>query len=209
MPMVAVNNYEALGKGRYRVAFDNGVSCVLYRSEAAQLSIEAQCSLTDENYDYLINEIVGKRAKKRAMHILEQMDRTEHQLREKLAKGEYPQECIDSAVEYVKKYRYLDDERFASSYVRYHQEKLSRQQLSVKLSQKGVGRDIIAEALEMEYEADDGEKIRNLLSKRHFDPDNTDRQENNKIYQYILRRGFKSSDILKEMRVFSENCTIC
>lgn len=207
--MVAVNNYEALGKGRYRVAFDNGVSCVLYRSEAAQLSIEAQCSLTDENYDYLINEIVGKRAKKRAMHILEQMDRTEHQLREKLAKGEYPQECIDSAVEYVKKYRYLDDERFASSYVRYHQEKLSRQQLSVKLSQKGVSKDIIEEALEMEYEADDGEKIRNLLSKRHFDPDNTDRQENNKIYQYILRRGFKSSDILKEMRVFSENCTIC
>lgn len=207
--MVAVNNYEALGKGRYRVAFDNGVSCVLYRSEAAQLSIEAQCSLTDENYDYLINEIVGKRAKKRAMHILEQMDRTEHQLREKLAKGEYPQECIDSAVEYVKKYRYLDDERFASSYVRYHQEKLSRQQLSVKLSQKGVSKDIIAEALEMEYESDDGEKIRNLLSKRHFDPDNTDRQENNKIYQYILRRGFKSSDILKEMRVFSENCTIC
>lgn len=207
--MVAVNNYEALGKGRYRVVFDNGVSCVLYRSEAAQLSIEAQCSLTDENYDYLINEIVGKRAKKRAMHILEQMDRTEHQLREKLAKGEYPQECIDSAVEYVKKYRYLDDERFASSYVRYHQEKLSRQQLSVKLSQKGVSKDIIAEALEMEYEADDGEKIRNLLSKRHFDPDNTDRQENNKIYQYILRRGFKSSDILKEMRVFSENCTIC
>ena len=207
--MVAVNNYEALGKGRYRVAFDNGVSCVLYRSEAAQLSIEAQCSLTDENYDYLINEIVGKRAKKRAMHILEQMDRTEHQLREKLAKGEYPQECIDSAVEYVKKYRYLDDERFASSYVRHHQEKLSRQQLSVKLSQKGVSKDIIAEALEMEYEADDGEKIRNLLSKRHFDPDNTDRQENNKIYQYILRRGFKSSDILKEMRVFSENCTIC
>ena len=207
--MVAVNNYEALGKGRYRVTFDNGVSCVLYRSEAAQLSVEVQCSLTDENYDYLINEIVGKRAKKRAMHILEQMDRTEHQLREKLAKGEYPQECIDSAVEYVKKYRYLDDERFASSYVRYHQEKLSRQQLSVKLSQKGVGRDIIEEALEMEYEADDGEKIRNLLSKRHFDPDNTDRQENNKIYQYILRRGFKSSDILKEMRVFSENCTIC
>ena len=93
--------------------------------------------------------------------------------------------------------------------VRYHQEKLSRQQLSVKLSQKGVSKDIIAEALEMEYEADDGEKIRNLLSKRHFDPDNTDRQENNKIYQYILRRGFKSSDILKEMRVFSENCTIC
>ena len=207
--MVAVNNYEALGKGRYRVAFDNGVSCILYRSEAAQLSIEVQCSLTDENYEYLINEIVGKRAKKRAMHILEQMDRTEHQLREKLAKGEYPQECIDSAVDYVKKYRYLDDERFASSYVRYHQEKFSRQQLSVKLSQKGVSKDIIAEALEMEYEADDGEKIRNLLNKRHFDPDNTDRQENNKIYQYILRRGFKSSDILKEMRVFSENCTIC
>ncbi len=207
--MVLVNNYEPVGKGKYRTVFDNGVSCVLYRSEAVRLSIKAGYPISDEDYDYLIEEIIGKRAKKRAMHILEQMDRTEQQLREKLAKGEYPQECIDAAIEYVKKYRYLDDERFASDYIRYHQEKLSRQQLSVKLFQKGISREIVANALELEYEADDSIKIRSLLEKKHFDPENTDRQESNKIYQYILRRGFKSSDILREMRAFSENCTIC
>ena len=206
--MVAVNNYEALGKGRYRVAFDNGVSCILYRSEAAQLSIEVQCSLTDENYEYLINEIVGKRAKKRAMHILEQMDRTEHELREKLTKSEFPEECIDDAIEYVKKYKYIDDERYAFNYVRFHQEKLSKQQLTVKLSQKGVNKELITAALESEYEADDEEKIRTLLEKKHYDYEKMDRKECNRVYQYILRRGFKSNDILKVMRGFSENCTI-
>ena len=206
--MVVVNEYEPMGKGKYRAVFDNGVSCVLYRSEAARFSLKTGGSLNEEQYSALMEEIIGKRAKRRAMHILEQMDRTEHELRDKLTKSEYPEECIDDAIEYVKKYKYIDDERYALNYVRFHQEKLSKQQLTVKLSQKGVNRDLITEALESEYEADDGEKIRILLKKKHFDYEKMDRKECNRIYQYILRRGFKSNDILKEMKGFSENCTI-
>lgn len=206
--MVVVNEYEPMGKGKYRAVFDNGVSCVLYRSEAARFSLKTGGSLNEEQYSALMEEIIGKRAKRRAMHILEQMDRTEHELRDKLTKSEYPEECIDDAIEYVKKYKYIDDERYALNYVRFHQEKLSKQQLTVKLSQKGVNRDLITEALESEYEADDGEKIRILLKKKHFDYEKMDRKECNRIYQYILRRGFKSNDILKAMKGFSENCTI-
>ncbi len=206
--MVVVNEYEPMGKGKYRAVFDNGVSCVLYRSEAARFSLKTGGSLNEEQYSALMEEIIGKRAKRRAMHILEQMDRTEHELRDKLTKSEYPEECIDDAIEYVKKYKYIDDERYALNYVRFHQEKLSKQQLTVKLSQKGVNRDLITEALESEYEADDGEKIRILLKKKHFDYEKMDRKECNRIYQYILRRGFKSNDILKEMKGFGENCTI-
>lgn len=201
--MVVVDNYEPIGKGKYRATFDNGVVCILYRSEAARLSLSIGTILEDEQFQYLMNEIVGKRAKKRVMHILEQMDRTESQLREKLAKSEYPKECIDGAIEYVKNYHYLDDERYALNYVRYHQEKLSRQQLSLKLAQKGISRENIEYALDVEYSSEDGEKIRALLIKRHYDPDVMDQKEVNKIYQYIMRRGFRSSDILKEMRKFS------
>ena len=60
----------------------------------------------------------------------------------------------------MKKYKYIDDERYAFNYVRFHQEKLSKQQLTVKLSQKGVNKELITAALESEYEADDEEKIR-------------------------------------------------
>ena len=61
-------------------------------------------TLSDEEEHQLIYEVVGKRAKRRTMHLLEQMDRTEQQLREKLKQGGYPQACIDLALEYVKSF---------------------------------------------------------------------------------------------------------
>ena len=96
--MISVITYANLGKGKYRVSFDNGMTCVLYRGEAARLSLSEGCLITEEQYDILINEIIGKRARKRAMHLLEKMDMTEYKLREKLKRNDYPDECIDYVV---------------------------------------------------------------------------------------------------------------
>ena len=61
------------------------------------------------------------------------MDRTEHQLREKLRASEYPEEVIEEAIEYVKSFHYIDDERYAETFTRYKKEKMSRQQIKQKL----------------------------------------------------------------------------
>lgn len=198
--MVIVTNCEAVGKGRLKVYFDNGITCLLYRGEASRFDISLDASLSKEKYDELIVEVVGKRATKRAMHLLEQMDRTEYQLRDKLAKNDYPQCCIDQAIEYVKKYNYIDDNRYACNYVRFHQEKLSRQQIKQKLIQKGLGRDIIEWAIEEEFESDEMSQITELLRKRKYDSENVDQKEFQRTYQFLMRRGFKSSDILKAMK---------
>ena len=100
------------------------------------------------------------------MHLLEQMDRSEKKLREKLAVGEYPQCAIDYAIDYVKKYHYIDDLRLAQNYVRYHKQSLSRRQIYVKLIQKGVEPENIENALDKEYDADEIEHIYNLLEKK-------------------------------------------
>lgn len=201
--MITVVTYDSLGKGKYRVAFDNGMTCVLYRGEAARLSLSEGICITEEQYRILIDEILGKRAKKRAMHLLEKMDRTEYQLRDKLMQGEYPAECVDMAIEYVKSYKYIDDDRYAHNYVRYSQDKLSRRQISIKLMQKGVTRDVINKALEDEYNNDDSLMIRQLLIKRHFEGAKADSKDFQRIYNYILRRGFNSNQIIKEMKHFS------
>lgn len=198
-----VTTYVNLGKGKYRASFENGMTCVLYRGEAARLSLSEGCDITEEQYDILINEIIGKRAKKRAMHLLEKMDRTEHQLRDKLSKNEYPKECIDIAVEYVKSYNYIDDDRYAHNFVRLSQERLSRQQIFQKLMQRGIRKDLINSALDDEYESDEDEMIRKLLEKRHFKGQLSEDKEFQRIYNYILRRGYSSNKILKEMRNYT------
>jgi regulatory protein len=200
MDNVTVTGCEAVGKGKIRVTFSDGITCLLYRGEARTYRIQEHASLSYQQYEALMTQTIGTRAKKRTMHLLEQMDRTEKQLRDKLAAGEYPERCIDDAISYVKKFHYLDDYRYACTYVQYRRERMSRGQLTQKLMQKGVARDLIARAIG-EYDAEDEtEQIRVLLEKRKYDPQNCDRKEFMRIYQYVLRRGFQSSDILKCMR---------
>lgn len=197
---VEVIQVEPSGKQKVRVHFGNGSVCQLYRGEAARLHVKEHTYLSGEQYRVLMTEILGKRAKKRAMHLLEQMDRTEQQLRQKLTQGDYPPECIEEAVAYVRRFGYLDDYRYACNFIRCYQEKKSRGQLLQKLMQKGIRRETAEQAMEEEYQSDEAAKIRALLAKRRFEPEYADRNEFQKTYQFLMRRGFKSSDVLKEMR---------
>lgn len=187
-------------KGKLKVRLDNGEELILYRSEVCRFHLKENEEIAEEEYFRLLHEVLGKRAKKRVMHLLERMDRTEYQLREKLKAGGYPEVCIDEAIEYVKSYHYLDDYRYACTYVRYHMERMSRQQIKMKLVQKGIRREWIENAIEEEYSSDETEQIIKLLSKRHFVAGEADEKEFQRTYQYLLRRGFQSSDVLRQMK---------
>ena len=106
-----------LEKGKARIRFDDGTEVVLYKGEIRKLGIEEGCVVTEAVYDKILNEILGKRAIKRAMHLLEKQDRTERQLYDKLKQNGYPESCIESAIAYVKSYHYIDDVRYARSYI--------------------------------------------------------------------------------------------
>ena len=203
MSEILVLSEEAMTMGKIRVRLDTGLTCILYRSEQRQINAYEGSSLTREQYEILVHEILGKRATKRAMHLLEKMDRTEYKLREKLSEGGYPDEAIEDAIGYVKRYHYLDDERYARNYVFLAQDRKSRKKLSIELYQRGIKKELIDRILEEEYDADEEKQICQLLEKRGFDPKTCSEKERQKLYQFLLRRGFQSSDICKVMRMIS------
>ena len=59
---------QPLEKGKARIRFDDGTEVVLYKGEIRKLGIEEGCVVTEAVYDKILNEILGKRAIKRAMH---------------------------------------------------------------------------------------------------------------------------------------------
>lgn len=200
--LIQICGMEKLTKGKYRIRFDNGMVCVVYGYEIRGMGLQENAVISEERYRQIVWEIVGKRAKKRALYLLEQMDRTEHQLREKLIASEYPQECVEDAIAYVKDFHYLDDSRYAQNYTRYAKEKLSRMQIKQKLTAKGISKENIDGALEEEYDTDESVHIRGLLEKKHFCSSDCEEREFRRVYQYLLRRGFRGSDILREMKSF-------
>lgn len=195
-----IERIENLGKGKYRLYFENGTTIWVYGYEVRGMHLEVGKYISKTEYDHIYKDIVGKRAKKRALHLLEQMDRTEQQLREKLMASDYPVSCVEDAVSYVKRFHYLDDKRYAETFTRYSKEKLSRGQIKQKLMSKGIARDTIEFAIEEEYDVDETEHIRKLLEKKHFDGNSKDEGEFRRVYNYLLRRGFRSNDILREMK---------
>ena len=156
--------------------------------------------MPEETYQVILHMVLGKRATKLAMHLLERQEKTERQLREKLLLNSYPPEAIEDAIDYVKRYHYLDDERYAKTFILFHQEKRSRARLKTDLYKRGIAPEIIEGALEEVFSSDERDQIKELLSKRRFPKAPGDEKEFRKNYQFLLRRGFKGSDILPVMK---------
>lgn len=201
MVILTVEEYK---QNRYKVCIDNGTHLILYKGEVRHYKIKEGMELTEDVYKELFYEVVGKRAKKRALYLLEKMDRTEKGLCDKLRENEYPPELVDEAVAYAKSYHYIDDMRYAKNYISYYQQKRSRACIRMELMRKGIPADILQEALETSYaDSDENQElimITELLEKKGYNPKDADLKQKQKIYSYLMRKGFRSDDILRAMK---------
>ncbi len=193
-----ITQMDSFGKDKLLITLDEEISFCLYQKEVHHLQLEPGAELTDTLYQEIRKEILIPRARKRTMYLLEKMDRTEAQLREKLRQGRYPEDIIENAIAYVKGFHYVDDLRYAESYVRCYSQSKSRRRLYQELVGKGVPRDLIEQALEEEYETEDeSAKIVRWLEKKHYSAEEADPKQRQRMYQFLLRKGFRSGDVLR------------
>ena len=87
-------------------------------------------------------------ARTEALRLLEHMDRTEKGLTDKLRQAEFSQEAVEDAIAYVKSYGYINDARYARTYISFRMESKSRQKILSELQMKGVDRQTALEAWE-------------------------------------------------------------
>ena len=59
---------------------------------------------------------------------------------------------------------------------------------------------MIEQALAEHYDTDDLEKIKIILQKKNYDSEALDPKQKQKLYSYLLRKGFRSDDILSCMK---------
>ncbi len=195
-----VKEIKSYSRGRYKVCLEGEADFILYAKELNKYDISEEKDLSEEDYREIMEEILIPRAKKRAMHLLEKMDRTEDNLEKKLSEGGYPKEAIDEAVSYVKSFNYVNDERYAQNYIRSYQGKRSKERIRTDLIQKGIDKEKIDAAMEETYVTDERTMIEELLRKRGFDPENADRKDREKNYRFLVSKGFKTDDILSVMK---------
>lgn len=196
-----VTDITDISKTKVKVCIDNGETFALYKSELRKLQIKKGEVITDERYQQIMGEVLQKRAKLRCMNLLKSRDYTEHQLRTKLAQGLYPDEIIDEAIAYMASFGYIDDIRYAKSYIGCSQSAKSRKQIEMALFLKGISKETVASAYaqcaEEEQITDEEEVIKKLLAKKHYNSQSATYEESRKMIGFLYRKGFSLDKIYK------------
>ena len=193
---MTITKIEPVSKTRFQIFLDGKPAFCLYRGELSRYHLVPGAFLEEEAYQKICEEVLVKRAKLRAMHLLNQMGRTEQQLKDKLIRGGYPEEVAEAALCYVKSFGYVNDLEYARS----------SREMQAALREKGVSREIIEEAMEECCDGDAAqEAIRELLRKRRYDPDTASPEETRKTLAYLMRKGFRYDDVRQVIQVSEWN----
>ena len=203
---MVVTKVEMMTKIKYKVYLDEQFAFVLYKGELSHYRLSEGALLEEETGQEILQKVICKRAKLRAMHLLEDMDRSEAALREKLVQGLYPEEAVEAAISYVRSFGYLDDARYAMNFVQSRKSSKSRREILYQLCQKGVSKETAKEAVEAGFDhEDETDAIRRILEKKRVDPGTATPQQMQKLYGHLARKGFRYEDIRQVIQNYDEN----
>ena len=198
-----VTQIVELSRSRSKVYIDQEFAFVLYKGELRLYHVREGEALSEEDYHTIMQELLPKRAKLRAMNLLKSREYTTAQLRTKLKQGFYPESVIEEALGYVESFHYTDDLRYAFDFITYNENKKSRKRIELDLQNKGIGGDIIEQAWkqwqDMGGVQDEQAMIAQLLEKKSYNPAQADYREQQKIFAYLMRKGFSGEQVRKAM----------
>lgn len=203
--MMQVTRITELSKSRSKVYLEQQFSFVLYKGELRRYHIREGEEISEETYRAIWQEILPKRAKLRCMNLLQSREYTRQQLYTKLKQGFYPEEIIEEALDYVASFHYIDDLRYAQNYIAYRADRLSRRRIEQDLDNKGIDKETVQRAW-LEWEEDGNSQdemaaVRKLLQKKNYDSQNADKKEQQRVYAFLMRKGYSSEIILKAMKI--------
>ena len=184
-----VTDISVISDRKFKVEINYDIQFALYKGEVRRYHIEKDGIIDESVYRKIMDEVLLKRARGRAINRLSGRNMTEGEVRDKLRKGMYPGEIIDNTIDYLKGLRLIDDEYFVQCYLDSYSNRKSIRVICMELYNKGISRDIIDSLID-ENNVDEESSIKKLLEKRHFNANESSDEEKNKTIAYLMRKGY-------------------
>ncbi len=149
------------------------------------------------------------KCKECAFYYLNKKRHTKKELIDKLVKREYDISVAKEVADYLEEAKYIDDADYARRFILDAVRIKKRGMVRIKrdLLIKGVESNII-DTVVSDLELDTYSVLSNLIDSKAFNMDLNDEKQLNRLYGFLLRRGFKYGDIndaLTEYRNKKEN----
>lgn len=139
-------------------------------------------------------KLTKEQTKEKALRILEFRQNSEYELRQKLIRAGSEPDDIEEAVEFLLKYGFLNDEKYALSKAKelVRIKKFGKIRVVADLKQRGIAQEYIQAAIE-QLEDNEEEALLPMVEKKlkgDFEKKSTDR-----AIRYFAAKGYKFDDI--------------
>ncbi len=184
---------------RYSIYIDSRFAFSAHFDDIHALNIKEGRSLTELEYDELIDYFSARKLRETAFRLLSYRPRSEKEIRDKLREKKFPAAEIENLISEFKAKNLLSDEEFARQWVenRLRLKPRGRRMLEMELYQKGVRKQVANRVLDDALDGtDQSETAFDLLLKhrRKFLQENSV-DTKRKIYNFLRYRGFDPDDI--------------
>lgn len=191
-------------KNRVSIFIDGKFAFGMDKNDLSFMGLKIGMELTQERYDYIVDNTVYVKAYQKADRFIGFKMRTEKEVRDKLKAEEYSQDIIERVIASMLKYKYIDDEAYSRMYARDCRKlkKWGPQRIKAELYKRGINENTADKALS-ELDIEDTDEIIEVLLEKRIKNTPIDLKEKQKHFNFLLRRGFNSEDI---KRVIEKYC---
>lgn len=186
---------------RFSIFIDGIYSFSLEDIDLAKLGLKEGQETTCEDIEFYKKTYEFSKAINSALRYVSFKRRTQSQLKKKMLELGYDEDTTQKVILKMKEFRYLDDEQYAEDYIkdRVNMRPSGKRLIAIELKNKGISEQTIREKIESS-EVDEYKLAYGLAQKRISRIQNIDRKELQKVYAFLMRKGFSSSLALKVLK---------
>ena len=193
MKIISVNKYKG---ETYCIEFDGHENVYLNREIVSQYNLKAGQTLPESALEEIINANFFRKAKERAMYLLDVKDYTFSELYKKLINN-YPEEICLEVCKTLASYGFINDMRYAENKARvlFEVKRFGLYRVKMELKKCGLSDDIISVVTECYADEDSVlERLEEFVEKK-YERYLVDQKGVNKVKAALQRQGYSYSDI--------------
>lgn len=172
--------------------------------------LKSGIALDSDKLGEIVSEDEYLRCKNSALNMLEKSYKSEKEVRDKLSGKGYEERTIERVMEFLKKYNFVDDTKYAEMYIKEKIKTDGMSKIKYSLMRKGICENIIKDKLEqvrpeaiLAAAEELAEKKYSLLIKNESDT----RKIYKKLGEYLMRKGYswnESKTVLRKILSFED-----
>jgi regulatory protein len=186
--------------GRYNIFVNQRFEFSLDEAQLLELELKVGQQINQQQLANLKSQSQFGKNYIRALDLLSRRRRSTKEIRDYGKRHDWSDDSTERVIQRLYQHNYLDDEKFALSFIRSRAKlkNYSLKKMKFELKRRGIAEDIIDKTLNAAEEYDQSAALKQLIAKKGAS------YETPKLINYLLRQGFCYQDIMVALKEADE-----